>query len=184
MVRRLEAAPVTMSGGTPDAYLAVRDEAMHSLGIGTTHDMHSVVSGIVIPSLTSREYTVAEKVNMWRGKSSSGVSMLWATMISTDLNRELPEIGLPVYFFHGIYDYTCSYVEGKVYFDRLSAPLKGFYTFGQSAHSPMFEEPEKTLRILRADVLAATNNLADPPSGAALTTVYVGRPELVSGQPL
>ena len=40
MVRKLEAAPVTMTSGTPDTYLTLRDEAMHSLGIGTTHDMH------------------------------------------------------------------------------------------------------------------------------------------------
>ncbi len=75
MVRKLEAAPVTMTGGTPAAYLAVRDEAMHSLGIGTTHDMNSVITGIFFPSLTSRDYTLMEKVNMWRGKSRSGVSI-------------------------------------------------------------------------------------------------------------
>ena len=45
MVRKLEEAPVTMTDGIPDAYLALRDGAMHSLGIGTTHDMHSVISG-------------------------------------------------------------------------------------------------------------------------------------------
>jgi hypothetical protein len=40
--------------------------------------------------------------------------------------------------------------------------LKGFYTFENSAHSPMFEEPERTLRILREDVLPGRNHLADP----------------------
>ena len=69
MVRKLEEAPVTMTGGIPDAYLALRDGAMHSLGIGTTHDMNSVISGIFFPSLTFRGYTLLEKVNMWRGKS-------------------------------------------------------------------------------------------------------------------
>jgi hypothetical protein len=39
--------------------------------------------------------------------------------------------------------------------------VKGFYTFEQSAHSPMFEEPEKMEKILRGDVLAGTDNLAD-----------------------
>ena len=82
MVRKLEAAPVTMTGGTPDAYRALRDEAMHSLGIGTTHDMKSVITGIFLPSLTSREYTLREKVNLWRGKSRSGVSILWDEMLS------------------------------------------------------------------------------------------------------
>jgi pimeloyl-ACP methyl ester carboxylesterase len=161
MVRKLEAAPVTLTDGTPAAYLALRDAAMHGLGIGTTHDMHSVITGIFIPSLTSREYTLLEKVNLWRGKSHSGVSMLWDTMISTDLTEQVPELALPVYFFHGIYDYTVSYSEARSYFDTLRAPIKGFYTFEQSAHSPMFEEPEKTLLIVQADVLAGTNGLAD-----------------------
>jgi pimeloyl-ACP methyl ester carboxylesterase len=76
MVRKLEEAPVTMTGGTPDAYLALRDPAMHSLGIGTTHDMNSVITGIFLPSLACRDYTIKEKVNMWLGKSHSGVSLL------------------------------------------------------------------------------------------------------------
>jgi len=161
MVRKLEAAPVTMAGGTPRGYLLVRDEAMHPLGIGTTHDMKSVVSGIILPSLQFREYTLSEKVDLWRGKAASGVSSLWKKIITTDLSEQLLELDIPVYFFHGIFDYTCSYTEAKAYFEKLKAPLKGFYTFEESAHSPMFEEPEKTLKILHEDVLAGANNLAD-----------------------
>jgi hypothetical protein len=43
----------------------------------------------------------------------------------------------------------------------LKAPVKGFYTFAQSAHSPMFEEPEKMQQIFREDVLAGANRLSD-----------------------
>jgi pimeloyl-ACP methyl ester carboxylesterase len=161
LVRKLEAAPVTMTDGIPDAYLAVRDQAMHRLGIGTTHNMHSVITGIFLPSLTSRAYTFGEKVKLWRGKWRSGVSALWEPMLATNLSTQVPALELPVYFLHGIYDYTCSYPEARSYFDHLKAPLKGFYTFDQSAHSPLFEEPEKTLRILREDVLAGANRLAD-----------------------
>ena len=39
---------------------------------------------------------------------------------------------------------------------------KGFYTFKQSAHSPLFEEPEKMREIVRADVLTGSKGLADP----------------------
>ncbi len=161
MVRKLEEAPVTMTGGTPDAYLALRDPAMHKLGIGTTHDMNSVITGVFLPSLTSREYTLGEKVNMWRGKANSGVAPLWDDILSTDLGKEVTELSIPVYFFEGIYDYTCSYTLAKAYFEQLKAPIKGFYTFEQSAHSPLFEEPEKMGHILQEDVLAGVNNLAD-----------------------
>ena len=161
IVRKLEAAPVTMTGGTPDAYLALRDPAMHSLGIGTMHAMKSVVTGIVLESFQSRDYTLREKIDLWRGKSSSGISSLWDEMTSTDLSQELTDLKVPVYFLEGVYDYTCSYTEAKAYFEKLNAPLKGFYTFEQSAHSPIFEEPEKTIKIFREDVLKGTNRLAD-----------------------
>jgi pimeloyl-ACP methyl ester carboxylesterase len=161
MVRKLEAAPVTMTDGTPDGYLALRDQAMHSLGIGTTHDMKSVITGIFLPSLTSRGYTLLEKINMWRAKSRSGVSILWDKMLTTDLAKQVTDLKIPVYFFHGIYDYTVSYTLAKDYFDKLQTPMKGFYTFEHSAHSPLFEEPEKMRHILREDVLAGVNNLAD-----------------------
>jgi pimeloyl-ACP methyl ester carboxylesterase len=161
MVRRLEAAPVTMTDGTPDAYLVLRDKAMHSLGIGTTHDMRSVITGIFLPSLTFRGYTLPEKVNMWRGKSQSGVSPMWDEMIATDLTVKVPELEIPVYLFSGIYDYTCSYTLARDYLEKLQAPMKGFYTFEHSAHSPLFEEPERLQRILREDVLQGVNNLAD-----------------------
>jgi pimeloyl-ACP methyl ester carboxylesterase len=161
MVRKLEAAPVTMTGGIPDAYLAVRDEAMHSLGIGTTHDMNSVLSGIFFPSLTFRGYTLLEKINMWRGKSQSGVSPYWDEMIATDLAIKVPELEIPVYFFGGIYDYTCSYTLEKDYLEKLQAPMKGFYTFERSAHSPLFEEPERFIEIMVNDVMNGNVDLSD-----------------------
>jgi hypothetical protein len=49
----------------------------------------------------------------------------------------------------------------KDYFEKLRAPVKGFYTFEHSAHSPIFEESEKVQKILLEDVLAGTNRLAD-----------------------
>jgi pimeloyl-ACP methyl ester carboxylesterase len=161
MVRKLEAAPVTMAEGTPDAYRAMRDEAMHSLGIGTTHDMNSVITGIFLPSLTCREYTLIEKVNLWLGKSRSGISVLWANMLATDLTKQVTELNLPVYFFHGIHDYTVSYILAKDYFGKLKAPMKGFYTFEQSAHSPLFEEPEKMWYIIQDDIMNGVNKLTD-----------------------
>jgi pimeloyl-ACP methyl ester carboxylesterase len=153
MVRKLEAAPVTMTGGISDSYRVLRDPAMHSLGIGTTHDMHSVITGIFLPSLLSPEYSLIEKINMWRGKSHSGISILWDNILATDLSKQVPELKIPVYFFEGIYDYTCSYTEAKAYFEKLKAPIKGFYTFEKSAHSPLFEESEKMQQILKDDIL-------------------------------
>jgi pimeloyl-ACP methyl ester carboxylesterase len=161
MVKKLEASPVTMTNGTPPAYSAIRDIAMHSLGIGTTHYMKSVISGIFFPSLKCREYTFSEKINTWIGKSHSGISIVWKNILATDLSEKFTELKIPVYFFEGAYDYTCSYSEAKRYFEKLKAPVKGYYIFEKSAHSPFFEEPDKMQKIIREDVLAGVNNLAD-----------------------
>jgi pimeloyl-ACP methyl ester carboxylesterase len=161
MVRGLEAAPVSLENGVPEAYNALRDPAMHSLGIGTTRDMKSVITGIFLPSLKCREYTLREKYNLWMGKSKGGISILWKEMVATDLSVRVPELKIPVYFMEGKYDYTCSYAEAKSYFLKLKAPLKGFYTFEQSAHSALFEEPGKFRQIMLQDVIGMDNKLSD-----------------------
>jgi pimeloyl-ACP methyl ester carboxylesterase len=163
MAQRLAAAPIGDTAPLPDAYMRLRDVAMHELGVGTTHDMSSVFSGMFLPSLLHRDYTLGEKINLWRGKLFSG-SRLWNTQLSTDLTKKVTRLDVPVYFLHGVHDYTVSYPLAKAYFDRLEAPVKGFYTFKQSAHTPFFEEPENTREIMRADVLTGSKGLADPAS--------------------
>jgi pimeloyl-ACP methyl ester carboxylesterase len=161
MLKKLAAAPVSEAHGTPKRYLAVRDKAMHRLGVGTTHDMRSVITGVFLPSLASPQYSLAEKVGLWRGKLASGVSALWDDMLFTDLAERVPSLGVPTYFLHGVFDHTCSYDLARDYLQRLQAPIKGFYTFEHSAHSPIFEEPEKAGQIMREDVLNAVARLAD-----------------------
>jgi pimeloyl-ACP methyl ester carboxylesterase len=160
MAQRLEDCPIGDSPPLPKAYLKVRDVAMHELGVGTTHDMKSVFTGMFLPSLLHREYTLSEKINLWRGKLFSG-SRLWNTQLSTDVTKKVPRLDIPIYFLHGVYDYTVSYPLAKSYFERLEAPVKGFYTFKQSAHTPFFEEPEKMREIMKTDVLTGSKRLAD-----------------------
>jgi pimeloyl-ACP methyl ester carboxylesterase len=84
-------------------------------------------------------------------------------MLATDLTRLVTRLQIPAYFLHGRHDATVSYPLAKSYARHLDAPQVGFYTFENSAHSPAFEEPDRTLRILTEDVLAGTTALADPP---------------------
>lgn len=60
---------------------------------------------------------------------------------------------IPVYFFSGAYDLTVNHDLSKAYLNELSAPRKAFYSFENSAHSPIFEEPEKTVNIFTTDIL-------------------------------
>jgi pimeloyl-ACP methyl ester carboxylesterase len=158
MVGKLEAAPVTMDGGTPQAYLKVRDAAMHGLGVGTTRDMGSVITGVFLRSLRFRGYTLSEKVNLWRGRGFSRGFGMWDQLIRTDLRETVPELEVPVYFLEGKYDYTAVTALARDYFRELRAPVKGFYVFDDSAHSPLLEEPDHGHAILEQEVLAATTS--------------------------
>jgi len=161
MVAELEKAPVTdESIPLPATYEAIRDPGMHSLGIGTMHTMDSIVTGLLIPSFKFREYTLGEKINLWRGKVAYG-STTFNAQLKTDITKVVPEVKIPVYFFHGNYDYTVNYKLAKEYFNTLKAPVKGFYSFEKSAHSPLFEEPEKMGQIIKEDVFQGKVDLAD-----------------------
>jgi hypothetical protein len=89
------------------------------------------------------------------------VSAPWDETLAVDLADLVAALALPAYFFHGVYDYTVSYRLAKDYADRLKAPVKGFYTFERSAHSPILEEPQKARRIMHQDLLVGANSLAD-----------------------
>ena len=164
MVRKLNAAPASMTDGLSTAYLRLRDAAMHGLGVGTTRDMRSVITGVFIPVWRCRAYTLGEKVNIWRGMAYSR-DFLWNDFIATDLATQIHELDLPVYFFTGLYDFTANHHLAKVFFDQIKAPVKGFYTFPESAHSPLFEEPQLARDILLQDVLRQANHLVDGEQG-------------------
>jgi len=105
--------------------------------------------GIIIPSWKFRGYTVGEKVRFWRGKLRTGISAVWDSMMKVDLPSAVPELRIPVYFFHGVHDYTCAFPLAERYFASIRAPQKEFFRFEESAHCPMFEEPAKMCSILR-----------------------------------
>jgi hypothetical protein len=71
---------------------------MHTIGVGTTRNMSSIITGVFLPSLTCRDYTFTEKINLWRGKAQAGVHPLWNTILATDLSKQVPELEIPVYF--------------------------------------------------------------------------------------
>ena len=80
-----------------DGYDKIRDSVMHRSGIGTTHDMTSVVSGIFFPSLMNSEYTLGEKINLWRGKMLLNKNK--QIKMKKDLREAVTRLDVPTYFF-------------------------------------------------------------------------------------
>lgn len=139
-----------------------RDKLMHGLGIGTMRNMTSVFRDIFIPVWTCRAYTLWEKYLIWKSKMTFlPKTNLKNETLTTDFFEAFPEIGVPIYFFSGKYDLTVNIDLSKAYFNSLNAPLKRFYTFENSAHGPLFEEPDRFREILVTDILPAGNSLEE-----------------------
>ena len=140
----------------------VRDKHMHKLGIGTMHNMKSVFRDIFVPVWTCKAYTFQEKINIWKSKFSFiPKTNLMNEMLSTDFTGKVQELKIPVYFLSGKFDMTVNIDLSKAYLFQLQAPLKGFYTFDNSAHSPLFEEPIRVRQIIEHDILKCEIDMAD-----------------------
>lgn len=140
----------------------LRDKSMHELGIGTMRNMTSIMTGVFYPVWMCRAYTVSEKAGIWRSKFSFvNKSGLRAEVISLDIPGQFPALEVPAYFISGRHDLTVNHDLSAEYFEKLDCPVKGFYTFENSAHSPMFEEPVRFLEIMTRDVLNREVNLSD-----------------------
>jgi len=140
----------------------LRDQSMHALGVGTMRNMRSVMKDVFLPVLFCRAYTLQEKIDFWRSKFTFvKQTSLHDEVLQTDLTQEVHALEIPVYFMSGAFDYTVNYDLSREFLGGITAPVKGFYTFANSAHSPMFEEPERMIEILTTDVLTAGASLTD-----------------------
>ncbi len=152
MVAKLQKYPILQDeSAIPGFFKSVlRDQAMHELGVGTMRNMHSIGWDISWPIMRSKAYTLEEKINLWRSKIFFvNKTSLKEEALNTDLTTQVTSLEIPVYFLSGAWDLTVNTDLSKAYLEQLDAPVKEFYTFEHSAHSPNYEEPDKMMEILK-----------------------------------
>ena len=120
---------------------------------GARYGTNRKISDLAKPLILCREYTISDKIYYQAGVTFSFLH-LWKYMLQgKTLNITLPEQHIPVYIFQGIHDHQTDFAVAKDYFDHLKAPVKKFYAFEHSAHSPHVEEYDAFEKIIRTDVL-------------------------------
>ena len=119
------------------------EKVLLSAGCATTREMRSDAKDIFFKQLSAKCYTPREKINYWKGKILCSKSV-YRNYYS---DAEKPCL-IPVYFFSGYYDYTCPPTLAKELLDKLEAPEKSFYTFYNSAHSPLWEENDLVIEAM------------------------------------
>ena len=132
-------------------FLMVERNYTMQFGGGVTHEMKGMWPVLKIV-LNAQEYTFSEKVSFMSGSLLS-LEHLWPSVINTNLFNEIDSMQVPVYIFHGKHDYQTPYLVAKDFYNQLKAPEKEFFSFENSAHSPVMEEIDKFNSILREKVL-------------------------------
>ncbi|MCL2011389.1 MAG: alpha/beta hydrolase [Cystobacterineae bacterium] len=69
MIKKMEKYNILTTNNVPIEYVKFRDKPMHEWGIGTMHNMKSVISGVFFPIMKFSGYTFLEKLNLWKSKS-------------------------------------------------------------------------------------------------------------------
>jgi pimeloyl-ACP methyl ester carboxylesterase len=164
MLREFEKYPILENDSLllPFFNSILRDKSMHELGIGTMRNFQSIIRDVFFPVWLCRAYTLKEKFNIWKSKFTFiNKTELRKQIINSDITVKITKLEIPVYFLSGKYDLTVNHDLSKEYLSKIESPVKGFYTFNNSAHSPMFEEPERFREILTRDILNQKTSLAD-----------------------
>lgn len=129
---------------------------LHTAGGGTIRDKDEF-QGITWPIITAGCYTLKEKINYVVSMKMYRTTPLASELDGFDYRESLTELKVPVFFISGEYDYNCPWELVKEYNEKISAPAKGFYKITGAAHSPLWENPDETCRMLR-DIKENTQN--------------------------
>lgn len=121
---------------------------LHKAGGGTIKD-RSEFEGIVLPIIFCKCYTVSEKINYVKAMKMYRTTPLSRELAGFDYRKDIPSLEIPAYFISGEYDYNCPWQLAEDYAEKLDAPDKGFRLIPDAAHSPLWENPEKTCEILK-----------------------------------
>jgi pimeloyl-ACP methyl ester carboxylesterase len=94
--------------------------------------LRGMINGLVMPG---------ELMSIHRGIHAS-LNTMTPELLNMDLERAVPSVDVPVFFFLGRYDRHVEATLAATYFETLRAPLKRLIWFENSAHNVPFEEPD------------------------------------------
>jgi pimeloyl-ACP methyl ester carboxylesterase len=97
--------------------------------------------------LSTTEYGWPERLDVFRGVFHA-MDTLWPQILSLDLERQVPALGVPVFLLEGRHDWEAPSVLAARWFEKLEAPRKELVWFERSAHFVNTEEPEAFHAVL------------------------------------
>ncbi|MED1750686.1 alpha/beta hydrolase [Bacillus zhangzhouensis] len=115
--------------------------------VGLTHKWKPIFQ-MMSAFLHSKHYQLKDKWRFLKGQKFSQ-DKLWNELMNESIQYRVSTILIPCYFIIGEHDMITPAAVTKPYVDQLTAPIKEWFTFKESAHSPHIEEPDEFIRIVR-----------------------------------
>ena len=116
-------------------------------GVARNETYGSLGRKLLTSLVRSPDYSAGDVVRTVRGISATQAALLPEVAV-LDLVHTLPSLGIPVVMAHGRHDQVAPIAAAQQYADALDAPSKQLVWFGDSAHTPHLEEPDKFRNLL------------------------------------
>ena len=133
------------------ASMIVQRGWLEKFGAGSFHKPTSLVT-LMWQSFGASEVTVLDGVHCQQGADFS-LASLASENARVDWWNKARSFAMPVVIATGRFDRNTDADLQKEWFDRIEAPAKEHFWFEESAHSPLFEEPDNFNRMMIETVL-------------------------------
>lgn len=142
----------------PQAELIGKFQAMNGI-INRYMDAHAPGEGtgrnLMLDSLGAVEYGLLDKV-YWALSLINTFPQVYAQLYDVDLRTQAAELDVPMYFIRGRWDVNSSNRLTEEYVALLDAPHIELIWFEASAHTPLWDSPERFVSIMVDTVLDQT----------------------------
>jgi pimeloyl-ACP methyl ester carboxylesterase len=135
----------------PMASILKQRKWLEEFGGGSFHKPTPLIN-LMWQSFAASEMTLLDGVNYQAGADFS-LNALAKENAGVDWWSNAQKFEMPVFVASGRFDYNTPASLQNAWFDRISAPAKAHRWFEHSAHSPLFEEPDRFNRFMIDEVL-------------------------------
>lgn len=108
---------------------------------------------------TFKKYSLAEKFNFFGALfSEASTSIVLEELLPIKLAEQVKKLEVPMYIFNGKEDLMTVANQAELFYNLVDAPKKRYYLYENSAHFPMFDEPQRFENDLK-EILLETGGI-------------------------
>lgn len=132
-------------------WLKIRNDCLDRWNVGSSYLDKNATEKTNAFTESTDYYTSLEKEQLKTGVIRS-LTKLWPFFV-TNGNTDIEDISIPLIVFQGLHDFQTATPEAIFKYKNLKAPMKKLVLFDKSAHSMMYDEPQKFVSELKAIAL-------------------------------